>query len=286
MKKTITHGERAGSAFWADEKKSRIVAVVVFAVSLVVNGLASTTLLGGNTTAEVSDAYPNLFAPAGVTFAIWGVIYLLLIAFCVRLFVRVKGSTKETAALMHPLMNHFVVVNVLNAVWLFAWQYRVLWLSVLLIIAMLVTLIRISALFFDKKMVMADWVTLKLPFSIYFGWITVATIANITTFLVSTGWDGGGVSPEIWTVVMLLVGAAIGMTTAFRRHDWPYLAVFVWANFGIWLKHISPNGHDNQYAAVIALLLALLPLMVVRTGWLAYQWPKGIDRRGNKRIQE
>ena len=253
----------------------KITAVVVFAASMVVNGLAGTTILGGNTTAQVSDAYPNLFAPAGVTFAIWGIIYLLLAIFCVRLFIKPKHQTAETGELMHELTKNFITVTVLNTAWLFAWQYQVMWLSVILIVGMLVVLARISTLTFNRRLPNSDWLSLKLPFSVYFGWITVATIANITAFLVSIGWNGWGVSSEVWTAIVLLVGVAVGVMTALRRQNWPYLAVFVWAYFGIWLKHTSVNGHDNAHPTLISLLVMTILALSLLTLWLAYRWPKG-----------
>lgn len=253
----------------------KITAVVAFVASMIVNGLAGTTILGGNTTAQVSDSYPNLFAPAGVTFAIWGVIYLLLAVFCVRLFIKPKRQTAETGELMHGLTKSFITVTVLNTAWLFAWQYQVMWLSVILIVAMLVVLAKISTLTFDRRLPNLDWISLKLPFSIYFGWITVATIANITAFLVSLDWNGWGLPSEAWTAIVLLVGLTIGVATALRRQNWPYLAVFVWAYFGIWLKHTSMNGHDNAYSTLISLLTMTTLALGLLTLWLAYKWPKG-----------
>lgn len=265
----------------SDQKNrgKRIVAVILFGLSLVVNALAGTKLLGGNTTAEVSDSYPNLFAPAGITFAIWGVIYLLVAVYCVRMFYAMRQKpNKDTEKLIDAMTPPFTVLTLLNITWLFAWQYRVLWLSVLLIVAMLVTLIRISSLTTHKKLTTTDWATIRLPFSVYFGWITAATIANITTWLVSLSWNGAGISAASWTMVILLVGAIIGSVTAWRRRDWAYLVVFVWAYFGIWLKHTSAIGHDNQYPQVIQILLILLGILALGTMAILYKWPKGIER--------
>jgi hypothetical protein len=261
--------------------RTKIFAVMIFVASLVVNGLAGTTILGGNTTAEVSDSYSNLFTPAGATFVIWGLIYSLLTVFCIRLFIRQKYQTKEIGTLMARLTGYFIIASSLNALWLIAWQYRVLWLSVLLMVAILVTLIKASSLTFNRRLTNLDWVSLKLPFSIYFGWITVATIANVTAFLVSVGWNGWGISAEIWALIVLTVGAIIGIITALSKYDWAYLAVFVWAYFGIWLKHTSTTGYDNAYESVITLLVYLIPIFALLTLWLAYWWPKGVGRLHN-----
>lgn len=254
-----------------NERSLRVWAVLVFGISLVLNGLASTTLLGGNTTAQVSDSYPNLFAPAGVTFAIWGVIYLLLIGYCTRLFTNFKQKNSTAAdTLGVKITPLFIAISALNAVWIVAWQYRVLWLSVLLIVAMLVVLARIALALKNAQLTRLDWATIKLPFSIYFGWITIATIANITTWLVSIGWSGWGVSPVTWMLFVVSLGALIGIVTAWRLKNWAYLLVFVWAYFGIWLKHTSAEGFNNQYPAVINLLLPVIAALALMAIYIAF----------------
>lgn len=248
-----------------------VLAVVVFGISLVLNGLAGTTLLGGNTTAQVSDAYPNLFAPAGITFTIWGIIYLLLAAYCVRLFTKFgKKHDKSAHELALKVAPYFIAISAINAAWILAWQYRVIWLSVLLIVAMLVLLARIALMTRGAKLALADWTTIVLPFNVYFGWITIATIANITTWLVSVQWDGWGLPAPAWTIIMLGVGAMIGVVTAWRIKSWVYLAVFIWAYDGIWLKHMSAQGFNNQHPAITTLLLQLMLVLGLSAVWVAY----------------
>lgn len=264
--------------FW---KKKEAVApwarwslVAAFAAALVLNGLAaSTTLLGGMMTGQVSDAYPNLFAPAGATFAIWSVIYLLLIGFTAYVFG--LGRPKKSALKDAPLAKvvQLLTINVLlNGVWILAWQYQVIWLSMLLIIAILVTLVLITNELRDAPLKGREYVLAKLPFSVYFGWITVATIANITTWLVSIDWNGFGVRDGVWMIAVLLIGAAIALFTANRNRDWAYLAVVVWAFAGILVKHLSPGGFDGDYPSVIVTLGILLSVMVMSTLLLARKW--------------
>lgn len=169
------------------EKKWSWGLAATFAVTMVLNGLAgSTTVLGGVNTAQVSDSFPNLFAPAGVTFAIWGVIYLLVAGFILYVFGigRSKKSTLTIDALTD--VTKLLTVNLaLNSVWILAWQYKILWLSVLLMITLLVTLIKMADLLRSQKVRGGEYAQTKLPVSVYFGWITVATVANITIFLVA-----------------------------------------------------------------------------------------------------
>lgn len=246
------------------EAKLRWGLLGVFGVTMLVNGVAgSTTWLGGVDTAQVSDSFPNLFAPAGATFAIWSVIYALLVGFIAYAWGwnRHKNSKLPTATLRR--VAQLLVGNLLlNAVWIFAWQYKVLWLSVLLMIGILVTLVKIVEELRPFALGGVEFVLAKLPFSVYFGWITVATVANITTWLVSIGWDGFGIRAGVWTVVVLLVAAAIGLLGAIRNHDVAYLAVFVWAFAGILIKHLSPHGHNGMYPTIIIVLTILLAVFV------------------------
>lgn len=248
--------------------------VAAFAAALVLNGLAAgTTLLGGMMTGQVSDAYPNLFAPVGATFSIWSVIYLLLIAFTVYVFG--FGRPKKSALKGETLakVTRLLSINLLlNGAWILAWQYQVIWLSMLLIVAILVTLVMIVNELRGVELGPREYVMAKLPFSVYFGWITVATIANVTTWLVSIDWNGFGVRDGVWMVAVLLVGAAIALFTANRNRDWAYLAVVVWAFAGILVKHLSPGGFDGDYPSVIVTLTILLSVMVMSALLLVRQW--------------
>jgi len=261
-------GKRGGYMFWSKKTKFderlRLGAVTAFVVTLVLNGLAgSTTLIGGVNTAQISDANPSLFTPAGVTFSIWGLIYLLLVGFCAYLFGfgRDKSSRLKTET-VNQLMKWFLLSSVFNSLWILAWQYQVLWLSVLLIIALLVSLVKAVELLRNKDMSEKEQFLVRLPFSVYFGWLTVATIANISTWLVSVNWDGILIRPGVWTVGLLLVGAVIGLVGALRNNDWAYLGVFVWAYAGILLKHLSPGGYNGMYPTIILTLVVLLPVFI------------------------
>jgi MFS family permease len=255
--------------FWkkkqeAVEPKWRWALAATFVVTMVINGLAgSTTVLGGLNTAAVSDSYPNLFAPSGVTFAIWGVIYLLMLGFIAYVFGigRPKKSVLGTKTLTD--VTKLLTLNLaFNSVWILAWQYKVIWLSVLLMVGILVTLIMLVNKLRTSEVKGTEYVLAKLPFSVYFGWISVATVANVTIWLVSLGWKGGSISEGTWMVAILLVAAAIGLVTALRNRDVAYLAVFVWAYAGILLKHLSPNGFDGKYPSTIVALTILLALFL------------------------
>lgn len=220
-----------------------------------VNYLANALPIGGVTTGQASDAFANLFTPAGVTFSIWGLIYLLLAAYVLFLFGAFgKLKRKLDDGLLAKINVYFLITSVANISWIFAWHYGVIALSVLIMLVLLVGLIKIADILREQSFSGIENVCVRLPFSVYFGWITVATIANITVFLVSMGWNGFGLSNQFWTVVVLLVGAGIGVWRMLKDRNVPYGLVIVWAYMGILLKHVSETGYAKRYAGVILTL--------------------------------
>lgn len=228
--------------------------IVAYVVVIVVNALAgSTALIGGKVTSEISDANYTLVTPAGFTFTIWGVIYALL-----GLFVIYQALPGErTKSFQGKVGWLFVASSILNILWLFAWQYEVLVASVAIMALLLASLIAIYVRL-DIGRVKVTWaevVAVHLPFSVYLGWITIATIANISAALVSIGWDGFGVSPETWAIVVILMATAIAALMAIRRRDIAYELVIIWAFYGIAVEHSSE--------AVIPGLLFVCAIVVV-----------------------
>ncbi|MCA9335895.1 tryptophan-rich sensory protein [Candidatus Saccharibacteria bacterium] len=249
--------------------KRRIIAAVAFVVMLMLNGLAgSTTLLNGQNTAAISDKNVNLFTPAGYTFAIWGIIYLMLgvyVAYQLGWIGSSKRGKLKTETI-EAITPYFIATSVLNCVWILAWQYEVLWLSVLLIIGMLYSLVKIEETLKDKDMTVGERVMVRNPFSLYFGWITVATIANICTWLVSIQWGAWGLPPVFWTCSLLIIGACIGLAGMIRNTNCLYGAVLIWAYLGILAKHVSDVGWNDQYPMVIGALWALLAVLTIQFG--------------------
>lgn len=223
----------------------RILTLVAYVVMVGVNFLAMYLPLGGKTTGEISDNYPNLFAPAGYAFSIWGLIYLLLAIYVIYQF-------KRGDDVLAGKVNRIFILNaLLNAAWIFAWHNDIIWLSVILIIGLLISLIRIANILRKSTLTERDLRLVGLPFSVYFGWITVATIANITVFLVSLGWGGFGLADSFWTVVVLLIGALIGSWRMLKDKFISYGLVLIWAYGAILFKHVSITGFAGQYPSVI-----------------------------------
>lgn len=237
----------------------RLGNIVAYVVTLVVNSLAgSSTLLNGRTTAAVSDAYLTLVTPAGYVFSIWGVIYLLLGAFVVfQVLPNQKDQPyqKQIGAL-------FILSSLFNIVWLFLWQYDYITLSVIVMFAFLATLIAIYVrLGIGKtKASLKENLLVRLPFSVYLGWITIATIANVSAALVSVSWDGFGLSPQTWAILVLAVAAVITLAVIVTRKDVAYSLVVIWALAGIAVKQsLYP---DIVLTAEVAIAIVVVALVV------------------------
>lgn len=249
----------------------KIIAVVTFVIMIVVNALANILPINGQTTGEVSNSYPNLFAPAGITFAIWGLIYLLLAAFTLYLlgFFQDYSDTIK-ANLLNKVGIVFSISSVANAAWIFAWHYNKIPLSMVLMLIILDCLIFINYLIKNEKLTTREKIFIRLPFSVYFGWITVATIANATTLLVSIGWDGFGISEPTWAVIIIMAGMLIGTLTMIINKDIAYGLVMLWAYAGIYIKHTSESGFDGQYPAVIYTVIACMIIFILSEVYLLY----------------
>ncbi len=221
-------------------KNTKLVAVynlLGFILTIILNGLANGLPINGKTTGELSDMYPNLFVPAGITFSIWGLIYLLLLVFIIfQLMEAFKkdGNTK----FIQSMGFWFVLSSIANASWILAWHYVLPGLSLIIMIILLVSLLKIYLnLQSVKESIPETKKYFIYPiFSIYLGWITVATIANTTAFLVDIGWNGGGISEANWTVIMMVIAICFGLFFLLFKKDIFYPLVITWALYGIFLK--------------------------------------------------
>ena len=245
-----------------------IFVLITYLAMIIVNGLANGLPINGMITGDISDSYPNLFAPTGITFIIWGVIYLLLAAhtaYQLGLF-RKKGEEVKTA-LLKEVGILFSISSLANVAWIFAWHYKNILLSLLFMLIILVCLMLIYVRINKETLTANEKVFIRLPFSVYFGWITVATIANATTLLVDklgSPVNLLGISEVVWTVVILLIGLAIGAFTTLKNRDILYGLVIVWAYIGILIKHLlaQPDGFNSQYPAVIVTVIISLVMLV------------------------
>ncbi len=250
----------------------KALVVVSYLTMIAVNYLANSLPLNGRRTGDVSDAYPNLFTPAGLTFSIWGVIYLLLgahVLYQLGLF-RDEPESAEQDKLLNRVGVLFAVSSLTNTAWVFAWHYGLMPLSAVLIVVLLVCLALIVRTARSADLTGRQRWLVGVPFSVYFGWITVATVANITVLLVYWGWDGFGLAESAWAVIIVLVAMAIGTVTTVRNRDVAYGLVLIWAFAGILLRQSSAGGFDGRYPGIIAatvvslLIFAAAEIVVLR----------------------
>ena len=218
----------------------KITNIVAFIAMVYVNYLSNALPINGNTAGELSDKYVNYFVPAGLTFAIWGVIYGWLLVFIV--FQIVSFFNKNIEEKVNPIIEKigwlFVFSCVLNIGWLLAWHYQFVGLSVLIMLSFLSILLFLNykiGVGKTKISSLEKWIS-HAPFSIYVGWISIATIANVTALLVNIEWSGFGIDASIWAKIMIIVGAIITCFVLYRRNAIFYGMVVIWAFFGIHLK--------------------------------------------------
>ena len=233
--------------------------VIILAViaTLVVNGLANALPLNEQTTGEISDRFQVYFVPAGYVFSIWGLIYLALIAFAIY---EALPTQRDNPGLKR-IGYLFALSSLANMTWLFLWHYERFLLTLIAMVSLLGLLIAIylrlevgrSAVSTGEK-----WFV-HIPFSIYLGWITVATIANITQVLDFINWNGWGVTGQIWALIMLIAGGVITLVVYQMRNDVAFVLVIIWAYVGIAVKQANAPAVALP-AWVIAGLLALLLL--------------------------
>ncbi len=221
-------------------KRIQISNIIALVITIVINYLSNTGIINGNTMASVSAKYQNLFTPSGYAFSIWGVIYLMLIAFVIH---QSKGlfSTKFAPEVVKKIGWWFVVSCVANSVWVFAWLYDYTGVSVIIMLLLLFSLVKIvlnTRMEFDLiplKQIAFEW----WPFAIYLGWIGVALIANIAAYLTKIEWDGFGLSNVSWAIGMICVAGLLYVVLIWERNLRESATVGIWSLVAV--------AHANQY---------------------------------------
>lgn len=231
--------------------------------TIMLNGLSNGAIREGVTIGSLSDKYFTLFAPAGITFSIWGVIYLMLIAFMVYQASGLFSGKNPDTPWLNKIGIWFMASGVFNSLWLVAWLYERLGVALVLMLGLLASLL---VIYFSLQIGLKSVdpkvrYLVHLPFSIYLGWITVATVANVSSLLVSVGWEPPFASAEQWTNIMVIIAAVLGVLVTAARNDIAYGAVVMWALLGIIIKHnqLGPEGLPSvQLAAEIGIGLVLI----------------------------
>lgn len=240
-------------------------AVAYFAM-LIVSYLSNTGLINNNTMATVSEKYENLFTPAGYAFSIWGLIYLLLLGFVIYqgrgLF---KKDVKDDFVL--KIGWWFIISCVANSLWVFAFLYEELALSVFLMALLLFSLLRIVV-----NLNMERWdPPLKIiaflwwPFAVYSGWVAVAAIANVAVYLTKTGWEGFGLSEVFWTVAMIIVAGIVNLYMILTRNMREFALPGIWALIAIAM------ANRGEHPDIVTSALFVSAVLLATCGIQAYK---------------
>ena len=237
---------RTSSGGWAWP----LISLVGLVATVAVNGLANALPLNGQTTGEIINRDPVYFLPASWVFGIWGVIYLALAVFVAYSLLPAGRHNARVQRLGPP----FALTCVANSVWLFLWHWERFPLTMVAMVTLLLALIACYAIAWERSGTtsLAERLYLRVPFSLYLGWVSVATIANATVTLDRAGWGGWGLAPEAWAALMVLVGGVLAALIGLTRSDPVYPAVFVWAFVGIAIRQ-----RDVELIAATATVVAL-----------------------------
>jgi len=219
-------------------------------VMLVLYALTNLGFMGPNPIGTTSTATNPLIVPEGWAFAIWGPIYLGLVAF--PIYQLIKKRDNHPAWI--PLRKWYAANVVANGVWLAFASFDWLWLTVLVIAFMLVSLFRINQLLREiegSNATFSYWAE-RLVFSVYFAWVTLATVLNVSSALHFYGWRGGPLSEVAWTIVMSVVASVIAGYTSWRYRNAPYALVVVWAFTALAVRHWAGTRVLGMVGGVVA----------------------------------
>lgn len=253
------------------------VNLVGFIATVVVNMLANALPLNGKNTGQLSDNIPNLFVPVGFTFSIWGVIYVLLFLFSWYQGRDLLKKEKEDIPFLGKIGWFFATASAGNIAWIFAWHWELVPLSMVfmgvLLASLLALYVRLGIGLPSDSVTRKERNFIHVPISVYLGWITVATIANVVAVLVVSRAPGDttllGIDDATWTVLVLIVGLAITALMLLIRKDVAYSLVIIWAYLGIALKRLDPAFAPEPAIvamafvaiAIIGILIALVKLL-------------------------
>jgi hypothetical protein len=232
------------------------------AAVFVTNYLAVNLPLNGLTTKQISDSFDIYFVPAGYVFLIWGVIYTQQLVYLIYRVLPGQRDNQELAA----IDGWFVLINLLNILWLLSFHYRHFILALVFILLLLVVLIHVFLMLnIGRRRTRMPWRWfVEATFSVYTGWISVATIANVTQVLDYLHWDGFGIASEAWFIFTVVLIVGISTIASFTRRVFEFNLVLIWALVGIALKfpHVAPVNYSAWGGAIMIAFLGMVALAV------------------------
>lgn len=226
-----------------NNKKKAIISGILLLVTLVVNAMGAFGLINGLSQKEVSDMYPTLITPSPSTFSIWSVIYLFLIISIVYMIF--KSRDFYYGRVIDEISYLFWFSCLLNIIWIVSFSYNLIGLSTIFIFLFLLVMV-----FIVKKIGKIEGkrrFLLPIAFGLYSGWLFIATVVNIAAWLVKIQWGGFGISPELWSVIILLVAILLTFLVLRDIKNCLFPIPIAWAYFGIYNNLISPETYQGQY---------------------------------------
>ncbi len=241
------------------KKSLQILNGIAFGSTVFINYLSNTGIMDGKTIGSVSDNIKSLFTPAGYAFSIWGVIYLLLLGFSIYQSRSLFKKEKEDSFVV-KIGFWFIISCIANCCWVFSWVYGYTGLSCFFIFLLLISLLKIiiNLNINTHKVGSLKFVFLHLPFIMYSGWVTVASIANVSSYLVKIDWNGFGISAEIWTIIMVIIAIIINTIMLFKRNMSAFALVGSWALIAIGIANQTKENTVDYTAFIAASFLIIM----------------------------
>jgi hypothetical protein len=240
-----------------NKTKTQILTIIATILTIAVNAAANILPLNGVTTAEVSNTFTSFFVPAGYVFAIWGVIYILLIIFSFGFSV----VPKKEREYVEEIVPWYILGSIVNIVWIFSWHYGFFLTTLVAMLTLLITLIATQMILNQNKAKsLTEQVIVHLPFNVYLGWVSVATIANVADVLSYFGFTGFGINGAYWAAAMMLVSGALAALVIMKSNK-AFGIVVIWALIGIMVK----------FPTELSMLIAGSLAVVFTVGVLVYK---------------
>jgi hypothetical protein len=200
---------------------------------------------------------------------------VLITLFALFLLKDFFNKQKTTKSFLEKISYFFILASVANIIWIFLWHYEKIILSLLAMILLFVSLLIIYLRLNIGKEKISNKIKIfvHVPISVYIGWITVATIANVTAVLVTLSWNGFGINEETWTIIVIIIATIITILILLTRKDYAYSAVIIWALLGIYLKRMADDpiyGIQNQIANTAVSAIIIILIIVLISGVLQY----------------
>ena len=234
--------------------------LILFLVTLGVNALGAFGSINGMSQRVISDKYPTLITPSPSTFSIWGVIYVLLLIALV--YMVLKHQEEKTAQLIDTISFPFWAASIANILWIVTFSYEWIGISTLLILGLVISLAVLNS-----RLKAPEGIGQKinaLAFGLYNGWLIIATVVNVSAFLVQQQWNGFGLSPSAWAVIILIVSLILSSLILLKLRHAALMLPLAWAYYGIWQEHQAAGKFAGQYpqVALAALIIAIVYVLL------------------------